>query len=392
MMDVVLVGVCGYGAYYFEQFINSHVNRDFIEARICAVIDPFAKNSPHWGYITENAIPVFKTLEEFYENHGKADLAIISSPIQFHRPQAETAMANGTAVLCEKPLCANETEARALYETWQKNRVAFGVGFQWSFSAVMENLKHDILNGLFGKPLFLKTMVSWPKDDVYYDPAGWKGKMKDRYGNTVNDSVAMNATAHYLHNMLFLLGEEMNAAACPATIKGGIYRARDIETFDTCFLKGSFANGCEMLYVVSHAAQKVINPCFEYRFTKGTVRYDENASGVVRAAFADGTVKEYGKPNTDESNRRKIIKMMEAIQNKTQPVCGIGTVLPHLRVCDAMLKEMEIKTVPGEYVVREKERFFVKGLNEVMENFYTLEDFPLSSSVPWFEPERMVLI
>ena len=55
----------------------------------------------------------------------------------------------------------------------------------------------------------MKTMVSWPRDDAYYDPQGWKGKRFCQDGNAVNDSIAMNATAHYLHNMLFILGEAM---------------------------------------------------------------------------------------------------------------------------------------------------------------------------------------
>ena len=42
-MDVALIGVCGYGEYYLNEF---QMNRD-LNAGVRAIVDPFAAASPH---------------------------------------------------------------------------------------------------------------------------------------------------------------------------------------------------------------------------------------------------------------------------------------------------------------------------------------------------------
>ena len=390
IVDVVMVGASGYGAFYINMFLNMFRDGAGKGARICAVVDPFAASSPHLDWIERNWIPMYDSLEDFYGAGGHADLVVISSPIQFHWQQSKVAMEHGAAVLCEKPLCANAADAESLYEIWRKHGVPFGVGFQWSFSPTMVALKRDIMDGVFGKPLFLKTLVSWPRDDKYYDPRGWKGKRKDKDGSAVNDSIAMNATAHYLHNMLFILGETADRSACPASVSGSMYRARDIETFDTCFLRGTLANGCGLLYCVSHVAERLINPIFEYRFEKGTVTFREDTDGVARAVFADGRVKEYGRPLSDAEVRVKLAVMIEAARTGAQPDCGIRAIMPHLMVCDAMLADMEIQPFPPELIVTTTEptSLYVKGLDDVMVKFYETEQYPDAGAVDWMAPER----
>ena len=388
MTKVVLVGASGFGGEYIKLFREETVP----DARVCAVADPYASSSPHFAWLCEKGIPAFPRLEDFYGDGRWADLVVISSPIQFHRRQAETAMQNGAAVLCEKPLCAGAADAAALLRIWEKTGVPFGVGFQWSFSSSMEALKRDILDGTLGKPLLLKTIVSWPKEDAYYGAGGWKGKRRDQTGLAVNDSVAMNAASHYLHNMLFVLGDKPDASICPETLSGSLYRVRSIETFDTCFLRGRFADGCTFLFCASHAAERVVNPRFEYRFEKGTVYYDENVSGTVRAEFQDGSVKEYGSPQSDGLVRRKLMAMTDAAHTGKQPVCGIRTVIPHLLVCDAILEGLDITPFPKELIVRETDRLLVSGLTDAMEAFYQTEKMPDTAAVPWITPERTVRI
>ena len=390
-VDVVLVGASGYGGYYIGQFRED----PDMGATIRAVVDPFVSSSPHLPWLREQGIPVFDRLEDFYDSGGRAELVVISSPIQFHRGQAEAAMEHGAAVLCEKPICACAADAVALREIWERTGVPFGVGFQWSFSVTMETLKRDILAGMFGKPLALKTIVSWPRGDAYFDPRGWKSKRTDKDGEAINDSIVMNATAHYLHNMLFLLGAEMDTAACPETVSGSLYRARDIETFDTCFLRGSFADGCTLLFCASHVAERRIDPRFEYRFEKGTVFFDENTDGVVRAVFRDQSVKAYGEPQSDAEIRRKLLAMVDAARTGKRPMCGIGAALPHLRVCDALLRGMDIAAFPTELIAirtAEPAGLYVKGLDKAMESFYRTTQPPGESSTSWAAREKAMRI
>lgn len=111
------------------------------------------------------------------------------------------------------------------------------IGYQWSFSDAIQALKQDILDGILGAPISMKTAISWPRNFAYYRRGGgWGGKIaKD--GVTVLDSIASNACAHYLHNMLFLLGSSMEESALADSIEADCLRANNIETFDTCALR-----------------------------------------------------------------------------------------------------------------------------------------------------------
>lgn len=70
------------------------------------------------------------------------------------------------------------------------------------------------------------------------------------------DSVASNAAAHYLHNILFLTGNEMEISADPIKIEAEVYRANPIEMFDTCALRIRTADDAELLFYAAHAVPK----------------------------------------------------------------------------------------------------------------------------------------
>lgn len=360
-MDIVLIGASGFGSRYINYFCSSPEG-----VRLKAVIDPFVDLSANKGWIEENNILVLNSLDEFYGLGHKADLVIISSPTHFHKEQGITAMKNGSAVLCEKPLCSVPKDAFDLKKTQEETGMVFGVGFQWSYSKAMQDLKRDVLNGKFGNPILLKSTLSPKRNNTYYDPRGWKGKRHDSSGNIVMDSILINGTSHYFHNMLFILGEEMDKAKCPDTVSAALYRGREIETFDTCFIEAEFSQGYAVQFSASHVAEREVFPKLEYQFEKGTVFLDKNKSNIMYAEFNDGTVKEYGDP--DEDRDGKIDQMIFAAKNKCRPACGIDTVIPHLLVSDALVNSIEATEFP--FLTKGSADVTVKGLNEAMEYFY----------------------
>ena len=54
------------------------------------------------------------------------------------------------------------------------------------------------------------------------------------------DSIVTNAASHYLHNLFFLRGDDLGKAQESETVEAELYRAKAIETFDTCFFKRAF--------------------------------------------------------------------------------------------------------------------------------------------------------
>jgi predicted dehydrogenase len=321
-MKIALIGCSGYGGKYLR-WMKQYT--DFTRHRLCAVIDPFAAQSPFFEALQAADVPVYATLEDFYAVDN-ADLVAVCSPIQFHAEHCLCALAHGSNVLCEKPAAASAQEAYTVREGWLASGKLLAVGFQWSYSQTMRELKRDILSGRLGRAVSLKTIISWKRADSYY--SSWKGREFDAHGRPVHDSIAMNAVAHYLHNCFFLLGPRMEEARCLQTLEGSVYRAREIETYDTCFLRGRFEGGCLFYLCASHAAEQTVNPRFEYRFEHAVVTYDENTDGIVTAQFDDGTVKQYGKPQSERELYEKIGAVIGCIEQGKEPVCGIDTALP----------------------------------------------------------------
>ena len=144
---------------------------------------------------------------------------MIVSPIQNHIPQCLESLKAGMSVLCEKPLTGAVQDGLRLTEVLREKPHWVEIGYQWSFSQPIQNLKRDIESGLWGEPVRMKSLCLWPRRESYYRRNDWAGKIQDSEGQWILDSPANNAMAHFLHNMLYLLGETPSASAVPGLLK-----------------------------------------------------------------------------------------------------------------------------------------------------------------------------
>lgn len=382
---IVLVGVGGYGDTYLT-LLEEYVDPE--RFTLVGVADPFVERAPRYEWLQEKKIPLYRSLEDFYWEQ-EADLALLVSPVQLHRSQTELALKNGSHVLCEKPITPLLQDAYAMREAERASGKRLGIGFQWSWCKAMRSVKQDILDGLYGKPILLKTHISWKRGDSYYAPDGWKGRMKAKDGSYILDTIASNATAHYLHNMLFLLGGDMNSAAMPDQIWGSLFRGRDIETYDTCFIKGVMQDGCELLYIATHTGEQNSDPQFEYIFEKGCILFDQNGDGEVTGTLADGSVRKYGKALSMEENAWKITGMLDVAQLGAEPCCTVDTALPHLTVCNALIFKDAVTDFPSELRIREENGSFVKGLFEASLACYQRNKLPEELGYSWAPPATL---
>ena len=316
-------------------------------------------------------IPVYSTMEEFYSEHT-ADLAIICTPPYLHREHSIYALSRGSYVMCEKPVAPTVEDAEAMLAAEEKYGRWIAVGYQWSFSKEMQQLKQDILSGRLGKPISLKCAISWPRGlDYYSRGSGWAGRIS-KDGVMMLDSIASNACAHYIHNMLFLLGDNMDTSREAESLDAVCLRANKIESFDTCTIKMK-AGDAELYIAASHAAEKERWPEFVYRFENATLTYTEDDGGELVATLADGSVKSYG--ILPKHTKSKVWDCVEAIRNGTTPICTVKTAMPHTKLIGELYKQVKTTDFPAELVAfNEKDRrVYVKGLYEKMYQAYADE-------------------
>lgn len=336
-VKIVLVGIGGYGGLYVNALLNEPSGRYVLEG----CVDPYPERCARYDELTARQIPIYYALNDFYREHD-ADLAVISTPIHLHYPMILEALANRSNVLCEKPLCGDERLITPLLDARDQAGRFVAVGFQWSHAEAMLAAKRDLLSGLYGRPVLLKTLVLWPRDHGYYARGtGWAGKLRAADGTLIRDSVANNAAAHYLFNPFFMLGDRLGSAKMPDEIESQTWCANAIETFDTAELHARFRDGGEVWYAATHASDRTRNPVFEYRFEKGTLRYDRDGDGMVHGTltegrFADGTAERcYGNPFAFDAG--KLFMAADNILNGTKELCcGIEAAAVQVRLIAAI--------------------------------------------------------
>ncbi len=363
-MKIALVGVGGYGGAYINFFRHGCLPPDL---QLTAAVEPFPDRVADIAWLRDNQIPVYPTLEALYAAVCP-ELVILSTPIPLHKPQAIFCMEHGSHVLCEKPLTPSFADAMEMKAVSLRTGRLLGVGFQWSFTDTMLRLKKDLHDGILGKPLFFRTHISWTRPESYYTSSSWKGRIRTENGDLVRDNILTNATAHYLHNIFFINGAAEDEAAMPVSLRGFLARTYPIETFDTCFVEGTLPNGCRFLHIATHSGSVNSEPKLVYEFENATVYFDSNTDPVLYALFKDGTRKEYGQPLSEQEVSQKVSRMAAAIRSGSRPCCGVDTILPHLRCCNALLEQVPIRSYPEEQqarTVRGGETFrYTEGLYE----------------------------
>ncbi len=340
---VFLSGIGGYAANYITALLNP--KPDALPFRFVAAADPAADSSPALPALRDAGVAVYRDASEFFEQDS-CELCIVSSPIQFHLEQTRLAMQHGARVLCEKPIGATLEQARQMLELEREYGREIMIGFQWSYAEGMLALKRDILAGRFGRPLELRSVINWPRGAKYY-ARPWAAKLYDPSGRPVFDSIANNACAHYIHNMLFLLGERIELSATPESVAAQLYRANPIENFDTAFVDIEAA-GARLLFAASHAGSRNSQPALSYRFERAliTLTGDSESDLMLHAQTPEGEITYPLRP----THQDKFYAALHALRGEPQP-CTVRTALGHMQCIDA-LSRMPITTIDAAHIDR----------------------------------------
>jgi len=346
---VVLVGIGGYGEAYISALLDEAQGA---RCKLVGAVDPEPARCSRLMDLRSAGVPVFASLDLFFKELV-ADLAVISSPIQLHAEHVERALARGCHVLVEKPAAASAQDVDRMIETRDRTGRTVAVGYQWSFAGPILRLKKDILSGMFGAPKSGKCLALWPRTESYYNRNDWAGKERDTAGRPIFDSPANNAMAHFLHNLLFLFGEEIDCSAQPLSVEARLARVNDIETFDTVAARIRTAGDAELLFVASHAIGKheSVEPRFQLSFEDATIDFPGGMEPMT-ARFNDGLVIEYQSPNTSR-HTRKLWACLNAIGGDGSVPCGLEAARSQVR-CIEMLHgaEMQVHNFPEKSVRR----------------------------------------
>lgn len=381
-VSLVMVGIGGYGFYYLKSLFENYSEQ---EVDVRGVVDPRAEKSGLYDEITRRNISIFSSLEEFYLKEGKADLAIISSPIHFHIEQSCIALENGSNVLCDKPMGHLIQDAEKLIAARQTSGKWVMIGYQWSYSKAIQALKADIISGCFGEPLRFKSLCFWPRDLTYYERNEWAGKKIDEEGLWILDSPVANAMAHFIHNMFYLLGKENHLSAVPEQVQAECYRVYPIENYDTCACRIRTTGNTEMLFFGSHASKSLKGPVFHFEFEDASIDFGDHSEEII-ATDRKGKCKNYGSPEDDDQFLKLHIAIEKVLNPDTPLYCGPEASWPQILCMNGIQESVpEASGFPLSISSTDKResRKWVKDIDSVFYDCYLRSMLPHEVHLPW---------
>lgn len=385
-VTTVLVGIGGYGEVYLDALLEEPWGD---ACRIVGAVDPNPETCSRLETLREMGVSLFPSLEAFYEG-GTADLAVLSSPIQLHAPHTCLALAKGSHVLVEKPAAVTTADVDQMVKARNRAMRFVAVGFQWSFSDSILALKREILDGRFGAPLWGRSLTLWPRTETYYQRNDWAGRKRDDRGRWILDSPASNAMAHHLHNLLFLLGPEVDRSTDVLAMDARLARVNRIETFDSIGARIGTSSGAEILFLASHSIplDEAADPRFTVAFERGLLTYPGGPAPVT-FRFHQGGTRAYPAPDTTSQVKKLRICVDACSRTSPDPwrvliPCGLEASRPHAAVVEALERSgVEPVTFAADGVRTQETEGeclrYVPGLAAALRSSYasgTLPEFP----------------
>ncbi|MBP1969244.1 putative dehydrogenase [Virgibacillus natechei] len=387
-VSILLVGMSGYGNVYLNELLTKK-NRS---ASLVGVVDINPKRSDYYEEIINRDIPIYESMNEFYRTN-KSDLAIISTPIHLHMEQSCYAMNHGSNVLCEKPMSANPEDVQSMIDTRDKTGKFLAVGFNWSFTPSVQQLKKDILSGEFGKVKRLKSIALWPRSLDYFNRSNWAGKKYSSTGDMIFDSVANNATAHFLHHLLYVTGNTVDTSAQIKNVTAELYRTNAIETFDTSAVKVQTTSNIDIYYYATHAVKETREPQFVIECENAVIHYESGyEDSTIIAYWKDGTKKVYGDPENE--HLAKLDVCIHAIQQDNQQIlCGSEAASAHVNCIYAMHQSVpEAPYFPKHLTNYENNQklYWIDGLADTLLTCFENWRLPSDQNVEWSKKGKTI--
>lgn len=384
------VGVIGLGGFARTHHRAVKILEEQGVCRLVCGCDPFPESFAQQMEELEfdkRGVKVYDHYLKMLDGHAsELDVATIPTPIPLHAEMHKACVERGIAVYLEKPPTVNYAELDEMIETDRRAKKATMVGFNFIVEKTRQDLKKRILSGEFGAVEGAQFCGKWPRNYDYYHRADWPARlMMD--GRLVLDSCMSNALAHYIHNTLFWLGKNELMSWEPIAETGAeLYRAHDIEGFDTVFARARTESGEQVDIALSHALHGSHSHYEKVICQKATLTYVCGGNWTID--WNDGR-RETGTAGGEDhcvENMRTYLRYVSG--EISRPLTTLAESKPFVEFCDLVyIASGKITTVPEA----DKDRIdggwvAVHGLSEIMDRFMETGRYPSEQGVSWATP------
>lgn len=173
----------------------------------------------------------------------EVDAVLVTTPNSLHLKDVITAIEAGKAVLCEKPLAMNASEARQMVEAARRKNLRFGVAHVFRFDESVRKFREHVAAGAVGRPIFARSEFSFLADPSH--PRKW---LYD--ASVAGAGPVFDIGVHCIDTLRFILQDEVVRVSATANSDR---RSGDVESVAALTLE--FARGTLATVLVSYRAE-----------------------------------------------------------------------------------------------------------------------------------------
>ncbi len=320
-------------------------------------------------------------------DHPDLDAVLIATSIDSHLPFVTAALNKGLHVHCEKPITATIQDAREMIAQRDRTGRCVHVGYQDTYGATTQWAKQLILDGAIGALRRVRVMACWPRSDSYYNRNDWAGRLQ-RDGRWVLDSPANNALAHQTNLALYLGGPTMRDSARAVRVEAELYRARDIENYDTGAFRAVTESGVEILVLLTHACGQSHQPTIDWIGDTGSIHRMHPASVELRQG-------DHVLEHRDEGSGGPRLAMMENFIDRLEgpadrSLCEIENAMEVTRLINGVSACVPVRTIDSAHVQpiaradeAEGRVMAVRGIESLFAECFDRFALPSEVGAPW---------
>lgn len=359
-----LVGIGGYGRVHLRHLLDFHRRGEIVLA--AAVVFP---PEPDRTVLAELAAAGCEVVDSFEALLAalprlRLEFAVVPTPIHLHAPMTIALLRAGVDVLVEKPLAATPAEVEAIAAAARASGRQVAVGFQYLHAPEVRALSDRLAAGAIGRLRRLVVHAAWPRSHAYYARNTWAGRLRLNEA-WVLDSPVSNAMSHFFMVMLHLAAQSGAKLGEPLALSGELYRAQQIESFDTAVVQLTTADGVRLDFYGTHSSAEIGRPSLNIEGEKGSAEWVQDSH--ARLTGPGGEWEQRAHPEFD-TRERMLRDVLAQRQGAAVEICTAAMAAWHVRGIAALHREIPITPVAAEHgrsQTRDGQTFtFLPGLDE----------------------------
>ncbi len=274
-----IIGLGGYANTHHHAVLRLEAQN---EARLVCTCDPIISASEKLSLnLSNRGVAFFDHYRSMLQAYAhKLDLIVIPTPLALHAEMHRACVEAGIPCYLEKPPTLDESELEHMIETDCSAKKKTLVGFNYIIEPARLAIKQRMLAGEFGAIQSSSFLGFWRRPNTYFQRNNWSGRLL--IGNQlVLDSCFGNALSHFVHNLLFWVGDRSLISWGTTTeVRARLYRAHAIEGADTFFVE-ALVSGVQLRLVVSHACRESEVNTETVVCERATILYEAGNAGEI---------------------------------------------------------------------------------------------------------------